>query len=398
MSALIRDPLGRQGARPLGSAAEGGWPADPNHLPAHAARRAPIGAEWDPLCEPWPAVCPQPVAPPAPEPATPQPVDFLGGQGAGFAPQVSARLTGARLDALPALAYALPPEPRPVRDYSPSRLSYRMNRLWLTPSVRRFVRQGLPLLLLLGTLAGFWAGEGRRAMVLGILSDIRAAVEARPEFRIDYVEVLTDTPEVARAVLERLEVELPASSLRLDLNELRARAEALDAVAQAAVQVRTGGVLELRLTERRPAMIWRHAGGLDLIDAEGRRVARIAARAVRPDLPLIAGEGASAAIAEAHSLLAAAEPVQDRIQGLQRVGERRWDLVLDRDQRILLPAGDPVVALERVMALDAAHDLLSRDILAVDMRNPLRPTLRLSPEASTELARIRQLDTRVANR
>lgn len=384
MSALTRDPLLPEGAHAPPPRGWAGLQADPGL----ARRRAPLGAEWDPLSEPWPAAAPQAVAP-APRP---QPV-----------PRITAGIAGEALHrpAVPAVragALALPPEPRPARDYSPSRLSYRLNRLWLTPAVRGFVRHGLPLLVLVAALAAFWAGEGRRAMVMGFFADLRATVEARPEFRIDRVEVLTDTPEVAQAVLARLDVALPASSLRLDLAELRARAEALDAVAQAAVQVRAGGVLEVRLTERIPAMIWRNASGLALVDAEGRRVARIAARSVRPDLPLIAGEGAPQAIAEARELLAAAAPVRDRIAGLVRVGERRWDLVLDRGQRILLPPVAPVTALERVLALDAAQDLLARDLVAVDMRNPLRPTLRLSPEAAAELARIRHQSTRMANR
>jgi cell division protein FtsQ len=291
----------------------------------------------------------------------------------------------------------VPPEPRAPREVAPSRLAYRLHRLWLVPAVRTAVLRGVPLLVVLAALAAFWAGDERRARVIGLATELRAAIEARPEFRIARVEVVTDTPEVAAAVLAQLDVALPASSLRLDPAELRARAEALGAVERAAVTVRTtaagDGVLEVRLTERQPAFIWRHAGGLELLDAEGRRVAQLASRAARPDLPLIAGEGAPAAVAEARALIAAAEPIAHRLQGLVRVGNRRWDVVLDREQRILLPQTGAVAALERVLALDAAQDLLARDITVVDMRHPQRPVLRLSPDAAAELARIRQMPT-----
>jgi cell division protein FtsQ len=63
------------------------------------------------------------------------------------------------------------------------------------------------------------------------------------------------------------------------------------------------------------------------------------------------------------------------------MGERRWDMVLDRDQRILLPEEDPVAALQRVMALHKAQDMLERDISIVDMRNGARPTIRLNQPA-----------------
>ena len=65
------------------------------------------------------------------------------------------------------------------------------------------------------------------------------------------------------------------------------------------------------------------------------------------------------------------------------IGDRRWDVVLDRDQRIMLPEDDPVTALQRVIALDSAQDMMARDLVVVDMRNPARPTVRLGV-ATTE--------------
>lgn len=387
MSTLIRDPLRPDGPAVRVSPAPGAWPADPGQ---HRTP-APIGSEWDPLCQTWPVLTPPP------PPRQPPPV---GPEAAPPGDGDSGRGILSRPPGRPVPKLVLPPEPRPARDTSPSRLVYRLNRLWLTPAVRRFVCQGLPALLLVLGLAIFWAGDARRARVIGFFADLRTAVEDRPEFRIDRIEVLTDTPEVAQTVLTRLEVSVPESSLRLDLPTLRARAEGLDAVARAAVQVRADRTLEVRITERVPALVWRHAGGLALVDAQGRRVALILDRSLRRDLPLIAGDGATdpAAIAEAHRLFAAAAPIRERVLGLTRIGARRWDLVLDRDQRILLPAQGPVAALERVLALDAAQDLLARDVVAVDMRNPLRPTLRLSPDAATELTRIRRSNPRMANR
>ncbi|MFZ1479702.1 MAG: cell division protein FtsQ/DivIB, partial [Paracoccaceae bacterium] len=78
---------------------------------------------------------------------------------------------------------------------------------------------------------------------------------------------------------------------------------------------------------------------------------------------------------------------------LVRMGERRWDLVLDRDQRILLPSDNPVRALERLLALDHAQDILARDLMAIDLRNDARPTLRLTPFALNDLRRSQGIDT-----
>jgi len=108
-----------------------------------------------------------------------------------------------------------------------------------------------------------------------------------------------------------------------------------------------------------------------------------------PDLPLLAGAGAREHVREALALMDAALPLGDRLRGLVRVGARRWDLVLDRNQRIRLPEQGAMQALERVLALDQAQDLLARDLLFVDMRNPNRPVLNVSPGALETLRAIR---------
>jgi cell division protein FtsQ len=55
--------------------------------------------------------------------------------------------------------------------------------------------------------------------------------------------------------------------------------------------------------------------------------------------------------------------------------------VLDRDQRIMLPEDEPALALERVIALDQAQEMLDRDLVTVDMRLAQRPTIRMNEGA-----------------
>jgi len=86
-------------------------------------------------------------------------------------------------------------------------------------------------------------------------------------------------------------------------------------------------------------------------------------------------------VAQALALYAAARPLAERLRGMVYVGQRRWDVALDRDQRLMLPERDPVQALERIIGLDQAQDLLARDIEVVDMRLESRMTLRLGEEA-----------------
>lgn len=277
------------------------------------------------------------------------------------------------------------------RDPAPSRIAYRLNRLWLTPLVRAVVRVGVPAFVATMVLGALFADADRRDWMAERWTELRHGIEERPEFQVIGVQIDGASAPVRAALAALAPQEFPVSSFRLDLDTLRVEIEALDAVARAELRVRADGVLDLRVEEREPVAIWHAGEGLVLIDAEGQRVARLLARAGRADLPLLAGTGADAVVAEARALAAAASPLGVEFVALVRVGERRWDVVLEGDRRILLPERGAVAALERVLAQDSAQDLLARDLVVVDMRLPGRPTVRLSEAAVEELRRVRAI-------
>jgi cell division protein FtsQ len=92
-------------------------------------------------------------------------------------------------------------------------------------------------------------------------------------------------------------------------------------------------------------------------------------------------------VAEALALCAVAGPLAERLRGLVRVGERRWDAVIEDGPKIMLPAHGAVAALERAAALEAAEDLTGRDVTHLDLRDPGRPVVRLGQAAKLEMAR-----------
>ena len=407
-------------ARPAPSASAAGWPEAPAPREAlPAAARAHSGAAAEALR-------------PAPRGALPA----TGRADADSAPPVSPRAAVFRTSRPHALDPALEPvapepvaaakrparpvararrpsaEPKPLigpetaanslrraarqRDPAPSRLSYRIHRLWLTPFYRALFRVGLPAFALAFGVGVYLSDEGRRQALADQGTALVQQVQERPEFLVNLMAIEGASPDLGEAIRVALPVDFPVSSFDLDLDAMRARIAEIDAVASAELHVRPGGILEIEVEERVPAILWRTPEGLFLLDATGHRVAAIGSRLERPDLPVIAGEGAEAAVPEALALIEAAQPVAARLRGLVRMGERRWDVVLDNGQRILLPERDAVTALERVMALAEAEDMLERDVTVIDMRYGARPTLRLSPRALDAL-RGREIETGASN-
>ncbi len=278
------------------------------------------------------------------------------------------------------------------RDPAPSRWAYRVQRLWLTPVFRSLLRVGIPAFLIVGAIGLYVSDPANIRRLQDSVSDLRRSIEDRPEFRVNLMSVEGASPVLAEEIRSTLAMDFPVSSFDLDLPALRRRIEEIRAVDTADVRVRSGGELRIQITERTPAMIWQAREGLWVIDAEGERVAPLLARPRLTYLPVVSGDGANEAAAEAVALLDVAAPLGERLRGLVRVGERRWDVVLTDGPRILLPAEAPVPALERVLALQDAQELLDRDVLRVDMRDSDRTVLQLSPQALAELRRMRDLD------
>ncbi|WP_306133100.1 cell division protein FtsQ/DivIB [Roseivivax marinus] len=276
-------------------------------------------------------------------------------------------------------------------DPAPSRLRYRIQRMMLTPVYRILLRVGLPLAVVAGGAALWLSSEDNRDWIAMTYADLEAMVHERPEFMVKLMAVDGASDALAEQVRARLAVNVPVSSFDLDLEALKTAAVALPAVKSAQVRVRQGGVLQVEVVERVPAVLWRDGGELRLVDDEGVTVGSAATRGAHPDLAVVVGDGADRAVSEAMALMEAAGPIKKRLRGLVRQGERRWDVVLDRGQTIMLPETGAVRALERAIAMDDAVDLLGRDLVTVDLRLPRRPTLRMTDYALEELWRIKEI-------
>lgn len=282
------------------------------------------------------------------------------------------------------------------RDPAPSRAAYRFNRLWLTPSFRFFLRRMAPVLVVAGCIGLWFVNADNRLAFTDKVAEVKREIQNRPEFMVKLMAIDGASGELSEDIREITSVDFPVSSFDLDLPGMLTQIESLDAVSEVGLRVRAGGILQIDITERTPAVVWRGPHGLEMLDAEGHRVAGLDHRVDRPDLPLIVGLGAETQVSEAIAILKAAKPIMPRLRGLVRVGERRWNVVLDRDQVIMLPELKPLGALAQVVALNQAKNLLARDIKTVDMRRPTRPTLQLTETAQDEMQRLRGLETGVS--
>jgi len=271
----------------------------------------------------------------------------------------------------------------PRRGPGPSKLIYRLRRAWAKPIVRNAALVYLPLVALAVIGWRVAADDAMRGSIERQVSIVVERFAARPEFAVKGVSVTGGSAELNTEVKQTIGVVPGMSSLKLDVEQIRTQIEALGAVERATVQFDPQGALRIAVVERIPAALYRRPdGGLVMLDGGGVEIGPSGRRADHPKLPVLLGEGAAERVPEALELLTAAAEIAPRLRALVRVGERRWDVVLDRDMVIKLPQENAVDALSRVMALHYGEELLDRGVAVVDMRVPDRPALQMSPEAA----------------
>lgn len=269
---------------------------------------------------------------------------------------------------------------RPVGGFRPrthaSRSKYRLQRLLLTPSVR--VAALVTAVSAASATAAFLLWESSDGRIANGVSTALSEIMAQPEFMVTGVSLRGASAHLEREIGALLPADFPASAFSIDVKKIKRSIESLNVIESASVLIDPNGRIEISVVERSPVLIWRNGARLSLLGDGGLVIGETWNRNDYPALRLVAGTGADRAMSEALELYAALEPAGGAVRGLVRVGERRWDVVLDRSRRVLLPEDGSVQAANRLMELDRVDRILSREIAIVDLRVPGRMKVRLT--------------------
>ena len=262
-------------------------------------------------------------------------------------------------------------------DPAPSRIAYRIMRLMLIPRLRLIFTLGFPSLLIFCATLGLFININVWENISAIKKDLKLAFVERPEFMIKVASIDGSSDELANEIREILPLDFPVSYFDLDIKYLHKVVNEIPAVASAAIKISVGGVLQINVTEKSPAFIWRKDNVMSVIDETGSFIRIANSRVDYPKLPLVVGEAANLVVSEISSLMQANEYFKDHVRAFIRVGERRWDLILENNVRIMLPQREFLAAFDRLMLMDEAGSLLSGRLSNIDMRLVVRPTVRV---------------------
>ena len=246
-------------------------------------------------------------------------------------------------------------------------------------TVRRMVFWSLALGLFFAVVAvmGLFSGGHVSASLRGATAAFDSAMsDAGLTVRSVTLEGRAETAQ--REIARMLGIKLGTPMLYVDVDEARARLEALPWVKSAEVRRVWPDRISVHIVERRPVALWQNEGDVVVVDADGHPIAgedvsRFAG------LPLVVGKGAESAVGSLLALIATQPDLKSRVKAAVRVGERRWNLRLDNGVEVRLPEEGAIAALRELVRLDREEKILSRDIKAIDLRFADRFIVKLPP-------------------
>ncbi|WP_208440645.1 cell division protein FtsQ/DivIB [Bartonella raoultii] len=216
------------------------------------------------------------------------------------------------------------------------------------------------------------SSSGQMAMIVNtIISD--------SGFVVTQVDISGNKRLTKQDILKMLKLDVAPSIFTFDVEKARSLLEKQAWVQSANIQKIYPNRMRISIVEREPYAIWQHDSIMDIVDHTGRVIVPFKGGIVR-DLPFVVGQGAQNAAKGFIQALSVYRQVYDRVRAFVRVGDRRWDLVLNNGMRVMLPENGALERLSSLISSGTMQDLLSRDILSVDLRLADRITVSLSDE------------------
>ena len=205
----------------------------------------------------------------------------------------------------------------------------------------------------------------------------------RVGFAVDNILVVGNRNVAQQALLESLGISPGTPLLFVDLLAASARVEALDWVRAAELRRQLPDQLLLRVYERDPVALWQRGTTFTLVDDQGYPFMETAIR-LFDHLPVLVGSAAPQAYSRLSATLPSLTEFRTRLAAAIWVGERRWNLKFASGLTIYLPETNVEAAWRLFVSQVKASDLLSRDLVTVDLRQSGRFIVGVHPEAVWE--------------
>ena len=260
-----------------------------------------------------------------------------------------------------------------------SRVNYRLERLWLTPIIRGLIRYGIPVFLIIIICCAYFSKSDNLDILKVSWREFRENIKNRPEFLINLIKIDGVNHRISNEIRSVMNLDLPISSYDFDLENIKSKVQLMNIVETANLFI-ADNIIHVEILERKPSIIWQNNDNLEILDANGISISSVNSRQKHLNLPLIAGQGANKHVKEAlfiyhHNLI-----FSEQLIGLVRVGDRRWNMDLINNRRVMLPSEGVNKALKKMIELNFVYGFSSKNFNVLDFRNINRVIIRKNNE------------------
>ncbi len=154
-------------------------------------------------------------------------------------------------------------------------------------------------------------------------------------------------------------------------------------VKAAHVERRWPGTIYIAIREKTPIALWQKDKRLRLLDEDGEI---ITTKTLTPfkEMIIVIGQDVPQTAPDLIANLKAEAAVFNRVESATRVSNRRWDLTLKNNIKIKLPEDDVGLALRQLARAQEDNNMLEKDLMSLDVRDPSRMIVRTRPGALEE--------------
>lgn len=211
------------------------------------------------------------------------------------------------------------------------------------------------------------------------MADWGYGLTADAGFRLENMPVHGRHRTPKQSLLEAIGMQRGAPLLQPDLDDMKERIEALSTVRRVVITRQLPHTLRIQLEERVPAAVWQYLGIKRVVDQDGMLL--VSERAVHyPGLPVIVGDGAPEQFRSLMGILQHAPELMPRVRAAVWVGGRRWNIMLEGRNTVMLPEEMPERAWRKLAKMQQAWNLLQPRLKSVDLRVKGRVFLKMTPQ------------------
>lgn len=185
-------------------------------------------------------------------------------------------------------------------------------------------------------------------------------------------------------LLEKVKLRKGDPILKYSPEEIRQNVKTIPWVKDAIIQRHLPNAIHLSIEERVPVALWQHKQKHYLVDAEGIIISDKDIQQYA-HLLVVVGSDAPRHAPKLLALLDQAHDLKKRISAIAWIGERRWNIWIDKTIEVKLPEKDPEGAIKRLINVLKNQKLDFTQIKSIDLRLPTQISLRLTTSGEIQL-------------